>query len=110
MTKLKFLIAGLLLVATACTKKNQSIPSGILEEEKMVGVLTDMRLAEANAKIARQMQQYEEHMLDSIYFVIFKIHDVTSDQVEHSLDYYGEDPERMKVINEKVLEELNRIN
>ena len=110
MTKFKYLISCVLLLFISCKEQKTSIPSNVLPEDKMVEVLTDVRLAEANARVARQMQQYEEHLLDSAYFVIYKLHDINTQQLKESLEYYGERPELLKKINEKVLENLNLIN
>lgn len=73
-------------------------------------ILTDIRLAEANVKVARQMQQYDPKQLDSSYAVIFHKYDVSSEQVDSSFSYYSVRPEIMQRINEKILERLNMLN
>lgn len=101
-------VVGLLL--SACISDEVAIPEEILQEKKMVEVMTDMQLLESASQKgliktdsisgnAKAMQHYA---------AIFKFYNTTEKQFRESHDFYQEHPKLLEEIYDKVLIELSK--
>lgn len=112
--KRKFFITTLLLTTlvlaaflSACKHKGQTpIPSGILQNDQMVQVITDIHLAEAK----RDLLMTPDSLVRAPINVqkIFDEHHVAKSQYEQSLKFYVEHPELMNKVYDDVLNGLNK--
>ncbi len=108
---MRFLFAVFIsLLFVSCSEKpNRKKPEGLLSEEKMVELLTDIQLIEGavSKKILDKIDAKKESPI--YYQKAFEKHDVTENQFELSIRYYTENPEDLQVIYEDVLIELSKI-
>lgn len=104
---LKYILFLIVFVSCKPTQvETEPTPDSILNEETMVGILTDAYLAEGvsgiNVKGANGMQ------FDSVYlFNPFKDHNVTRSKFDSSLTYYSQNPKKLKAIYDQVLQKLS---
>lgn len=88
-------------------EKSISIPDHVLPKEKMVQVITDIHIAEAEINLNAIP---DSAFKKSIYFEeIFKEHQITKRQYEESLAFYIDHPEILNKIYEQVLNDLSKI-
>lgn len=108
---MRFLFAVFIsLLFFSCSEKpDRKIPEGLISEEKMVELLTDIQLIEGavSKKILNKIDGKKESPL--YYQKAFEKHNVTEDQFELSVRYYTENPEVLQAIYEDVLIELSKI-
>lgn len=71
--------------------------SKLLKEEKFVHVYTDLVIAQDTSNV-----DYKE--IEGLKKIIFKKHNITSDQYERTLNYYNENPSRWDPFFEKVIQ------
>ena len=103
-----FLFFPLILVL-ACEAGNEKKPEDVLEEERFQKVLLDLYLLEGEASYRRaNLGQIPDSVLAKGTAKTFEERDIDREGFERSYRYYMEDPERMKAIHEKVLNELMR--
>ncbi|MCB9246265.1 MAG: DUF4296 domain-containing protein [Flavobacteriales bacterium] len=91
-----------------CAKKRTIIPDDVLGKEEFAALLTDIRLAESNAKLIRTKGNIADAP-DSLYFLIFRQHNIDREDARRSLDWYSDNPEILKEVDQMVLENLNRL-
>lgn len=90
----------------ACSKIIEEIPPGVIEEEKMVEIFTDIRLAEGEYRILSQNGYSGTDYIDSCYQVIYKMHQVENWQVDSSMSYYSRKPEVLQKIFKKAADNI----
>ena len=84
--------------------KTGSTPEGIIPEDKMVNVLTDMHLADG----------YTSSIIDTTlvittYKSLYKTYDIDSASFKKSLEFYAKDPIRLKAMYAQVAEKLGKL-
>ena len=85
-------------------------PDPFLTEDQLVGVLTDLQLAEAVINYDRlQKITNKRDFKDTIYNLIFKHYNITAEQLSDNLDYYNFDPKNMERLYEEVLSNLSTL-
>jgi len=99
----------ILIVFVACAKKAPKMPDVVIPTDEFSALMMDIRLAETNQKLLTRAGGAPENFLDSSYQLIYKIHDVTPYQVDTSFKWYAEHPELLKEVDQKILENLNRL-
>lgn len=102
-----FLISGLVL--TSCSKDGAEKPDRVVGEKKMVDVLLDVHLAEAVLTRARGKGENVEEVTDAYYQKIFEKHNITKATFDTSMYYYQRNLEKLDVIYEQVITELNKM-
>ena len=103
-----FLIAlSLCLFSMSCENKHkETIPSDVLQPEKMVRVLVKVNLLEASINLnASHNGKINEK---SPYFNPLKEENVTADQYNKSFNFYSHHPVMMDSIYADVLNELSK--
>lgn len=91
------------LFSFSCSyKKEIKKPAGLIEEDKMVLILSDLSLTEAALN-------NNPLPVDSLKQVnVLKSYEVSRQAFDSSFYYYSQDPPKLKEIYGKVLENLNR--
>ncbi|MDZ4824083.1 MAG: DUF4296 domain-containing protein [Flavobacteriales bacterium] len=84
-------------------------PDGLLDEKKMVQVLTDVELLEATFTSQFQRNDTSRAQLAPHYQEIFSKHKVTQEAFEKSFSWYSTKPDRMQVIRSQVYDELSKM-
>jgi len=102
---MKWLAATLLLLAMAGCK---STPEGVLNEEKMVAVFTDIHIAEGRLKVVGIFTDSAKKMAPVLYDQLYRNHQITAEQFQKSYDYYTSDPKKLEAILDKVIVELSK--
>jgi hypothetical protein len=103
MAMLNSYIFVLLLGWTSCQRS--MVECGI-PEEQLVVVLADMHLAEAAAQ--NLSGALKDSTLQTYYRQIFTIRQVDEEGFRNCFEVLQEDPERLNLLYEKVLEEISR--
>jgi hypothetical protein len=106
-----WLFSFLILFFSDCKRKEQSVPSVIIPEEKMVEILTDIRLAEGSYKVLIENGVSANDYIDSSYRFIYQSHQITSKQMDTSMKYYSMNPDNMEKMLKKVslrIEEIGK--
>jgi hypothetical protein len=98
----RFLPVLIFLAFISCEEK----PSCTMPEEQLVLVLGDMQVAEAAAQSL--IGAVKDSVLEVYYDQIFSIHGVERASFELCFDELQQDPQRLSLIYEKVIEELKR--
>jgi len=103
-----FWIIILAAIFTACNETTVS-PKKIepdIAQEKMVEILKDIHLAEAIAQSERT--NVKDSLLAIYYDDIYRIHDITKEDLERNLKLWMSDAEVTDKLYEKVIEELSK--
>jgi len=106
----KFFIFYLLfsiIVFSSCSKKEISIPRGIISKQEMVSLLVDLHIAQA-ATSRNQMTDSARHQMKDYTPFIFSSHQITKEQYDNSLAFYTKNPELLDEIYDQVINELSR--
>lgn len=86
---------------------SDKVPSGVIPEKKMVGVLTDMHLADGYTST---LDSYRDSIeIATVYQTLYKRYDTDSAQIHKSLDYYSQHPEVLQKIYKQVNDNLGKI-
>jgi Domain of unknown function (DUF4296) len=93
----------------ACGNKYTPVPSNLIQPEKFTNILMDIRLAEANQKLMQQQGYRAENLLDSSYYLVYKIHGVDASKVKDSYDFYVLHTEWMSKITDDIIDKLNHM-
>lgn len=98
----------MVLLAIGCKSNNIDLPDGILSEEKMINVITDMQLLEAAHKSLSMGNLEQQAMRDTSFAIIFNKHGVTYEQYDSSLRVYTRHPQLFGEMMEQVGDRLNQ--
>ena len=90
-------------------KSNKSIPENILNDDKMVSILTDIHLAEGYSRIAGVYGDSAKEVLPAYYELILKKHEVERKTFTESYYYYSTEPEKMNNIMNRVIVNLSKL-
>ncbi len=96
-----------LLIACSNKDNNFTPPPGILSQDSMVAILTDVHLVEG-AKIGRKIMG-DTLTVEHYYHKVYDKHNISKEKFEKSFDFYNHNPAVMDEIYELVIEELNSI-
>jgi hypothetical protein len=94
----------------ACRKAEQSIPEGVLNQQQMIDVFTDLRLAEGSYRVLSQHGISSYNYIDSSYQLIYKSHQVEAWQVDSSLTYYSRYPKELNKIFKAVADNITDLS
>jgi hypothetical protein len=97
------------ITLTSCSKNQEVIPDAVLKRDKMVLILSDMHLLEAQAQMSNYNQNDSTKLIvASAYKDIFLKNKVDAKKFQRSYEYYQVRPELMSEIYKEVLTELSR--
>ena len=99
------------LVGSACKPKtidSEEVPKNVLSEDSLINVLTYCYLGEGAASM--NIKGVSAEKFDSAYaFNPIKEKGITKARFDSSIIYYSAHPKKLKLIYEKVLEQLSQI-
>lgn len=105
-----FTMIFVLFLNQACSKKEQTIPKGVLNQQEMINVFTDLRLAEGSYRVLSQYGISSYNYIDSAYQLIYKSHHVEAWQVDSSLTYYSRNPKVLNKIFKAVADNITDLS
>lgn len=98
-----------LLSFYSCKQKTQ-IPPNILDEDKMVELITELEITQSYFKIKSAAEDslfstnnYQEQIFDTI----FSNHNISYEEFNASLKYYSSEPKKIEEIYSKVIVSLS---
>lgn len=107
MRKSLFLYCSLIFFLAACSSgKDSRIPKNVLKKEKMAEVLTDVHIAEGKLN-NMPLTDSTKALARQYYAEIFKIHHITPEEFQRSMDFYMDNPKILEEVYEPVLQDLN---
>jgi hypothetical protein len=92
----------------SCTEpEKRAIPVNVLQPDKMASVMAELTLAEA----AINMHSFTSGAgkTDSLKFNVYRTQGISRGAYDSSLVFYSADPEEFKLIYDKVVEKLSRM-
>jgi hypothetical protein len=102
--QLRTLAIILTLTALGC----KSTPKGVLSEEKMIEVLTEIHIAEGRLKTVNIFSDSAKKMAPVLYHQIYQEQQVTAEEFKKSYDYYQQNPKQFEAMIDKVIIELSK--
>jgi hypothetical protein len=96
------------LFATSCSNsKKIKVPAGVLSQDTMVSVLTDIHLVKAAQQLGIAIDTADTDRRVP-YEYVWKKHHITEDNYKKSLDFYTHNPNVLDTIYENVLNDLSK--
>lgn len=104
---MKRLIPGffVLIFVAACNYKQP--PAGILKNDKMISVLTDIHLVDSY--LGSAAYDTTTQPAANYYRVVYKKYKIDSLQFQKSLRYYSRQPEQLDTMYHQILQKLERM-
>lgn len=100
------LVAGCVL---ACQKETEEPPEGLIPEDKMAQILSEIHLAEAKAsKVGVMAPDSTALIYQKLEKQIYARHKVDTATYTRSYIYYSTNPDRMVDVYKKVVEKLTK--
>ena len=99
---------AILFFIFSCKQAEEKIPSDILSKEKMVKVLVDIHLAEANVTIKNLAGDDANKLATAYYQHIYKSHRISKEEFKKSFLFYSQHPQLLEKIYDEVLSELSK--
>lgn len=103
MKKYLFII---LLLASACSRKDTEIPPGVLTREEMVRVLIDVHLLEAKIKKLYLPKDSSQVVYNHYEHLLFTDLGITRETYHQSMEFYMDEIGEMKSIYDVVTDSL----
>lgn len=97
--------SGLFVMLLLICSCQPSVPELLIPEDKLVGVLVDTHVAEA--AIQNLPSDLKDSLGEVYYRQIFEIHDVNEEDFEQTMSILREDPIRLEIIYEQVMDQLS---
>jgi len=109
MKKSLFIIASCALLIIGCGEKKGVPPANLIPEDKMISLLTDIRLLEGAYSLNYRQVDTSEYKIESYYQKIFKDYNVSKEQFKTSYSFYSTQENKMPAIENAVIERLSEI-
>ncbi len=93
---------------SACNSGKRNVPDGVLSEEKMEAIITDIQLIEAAHQMINDPTLNQKRMRDTSFAIIYNKHETTVQEFDSSLKVYTQYPEVFSEIMKRVDENLNK--
>lgn len=108
MRKYNFLFFSALLFLFAC--KWSKTPSGIIEPNKMVNLLTALHIVDGSVSNGNQTQDSLYINGTGKYIALFKSFHTDSAQFRNSMKYYSGHPDQFEIMYTQILKNLQKKN
>jgi len=99
-------IVFMILFGLSCCKKKQ-VPEGILTQEKMVAVMSDLYITEQKISTLGVKRDSLSQMFDVMKEKVFAKQGITDSIFRKSMDYYIDRPLEMETIYTSLVDSLN---
>lgn len=109
MKKSFLIIASCILFITGCGEEKGVPPANLISEDKMIVLLTDIRLLEGAYSLNYRQVDTSEYKIESYYRKVFKDWNVTKEQFKTSYSFYATQENKMPAIENAVIERLSEI-
>lgn len=96
-----------LVFLISCSEQKPESPSDLIPRKELVTIMIDMYLADAQAQSMITTDIEEATNVLPYYKHVLEKHDVTLEQFNTSIRYYGRDKNELYAIYEEVLDSLN---
>lgn len=96
-----------LMFLFGCGQQSEKPPADVIPKDDLVTVMIDMYLADAQAQSMITTDIEEAANVLPYYKHVLEKHDVTLEQFNTSIRYYGRDKNDLYAIYEEVLDSLN---
>ena len=105
-----FIIVCALLVFHSCKEEvKEQIPPGILPQNKMISVLTDLQLVEATIQLnSMAISDSSRKIAEGYYKYVFDKNRITAIQFDSSFRYYSSRPKELSAVYDSVLARLSQ--
>ena len=104
----KLLYTFLLTLLFGCSEEFE-IPKVVLNQEKMVEVMTDIQIAESYIKLKFAIQSDTIQVTDSIYAAIYRKHQISAQTYDTRFQFYSKHPDVFQLIYEQAISNLGTI-
>ena len=105
----KILLLWFVIALASCTQK-ANLPNGILTEDEMIDVITDIQLLEAAQSEVNMPLETQSAMRDTNYLMVFNKYSTTAVQFDSSMRVYTKHPNLMGAILENVSTRISDYN
>ncbi len=106
-----FVLIILTMISSSCRmvekEETPMIPENLIPIEQMVDILVDFHLIEASLLNKQHQLKDIDYQTSRYYDFILKKHEITREKFNVSLDYYKQDIEKMKIIYQDIVTDLN---
>lgn len=96
-----------LVILGSCTPKEEGIPAGILDKDKMIAVLVDIHLAEASNENRSLSAIQLNEIVARKYDTVMMKHNITYAGFKTSFEYYLQHPGQFDEIYQEVVNRLS---
>lgn len=106
-----FLIFAIAIVSCADDKEAE-IPEGLIDSNTFAAIMIDVQLTEG-MNTQKNYSRHDDGKDDKTpdpYAAIFKKHGVKAEEFRSAYDFYSQNPAKMEVIYEQVLDSLNKLD
>lgn len=101
------LIAGIALTIS-CSRSKEEIPSSVIEQKKMVEVLSDVHYTEATIQLRNlNYSDSTRKIAYGYYKEVFQKHHITPEQFKESFMWYKSHPEVMNDMYKEIITRLS---
>ena len=100
------LFFSVLILLAACSGNKK--PAGILSQEEMANLLTDIHIIDGSMYNVLQMPDSLYKYGTDKYLIVFKKHHTDSIQFKKSFKYYAENPEKLEAIYEEITKDIKQ--
>lgn len=111
---MKNIFLFLLIIFLSCNQKKDPIEpiitsSEVISAEEMTKIMEDVMLVEGVMGVGASEQKFKDYPYYSSHYYnfILKKHNITSNQLRESINYYASDSEKMLKIMQDVLNNLS---
>lgn len=104
-----FMLLTVLLVSCKTDTSSRDYTQAPIAENEFVKILVDVRLAESIIRKQSSKVENTENITRQLYASIFEKYGITQEDFESSIKLYSSNPDKMYYINEKVVEELSKL-
>jgi hypothetical protein len=108
LTVLYFIILLAAFIMTGCRESEEELPKEVAGKQEMIGVLTDIQLAQSSISVSATIDSSKNSMQDFIP-AILKQHKMEEDKFLESLKYYASKPEIFQEIYDSVITRLSKL-
>lgn len=98
-------LTGLILIALFSCSDDQK-PKGLIEKERFVEVLTDIRIMEAAYGVSFKQKDSVKVSINALYDSLFKSNNLSKEQFLDSYRFYSETANELSSIEDMVMEKL----
>ena len=107
----KYLIPFALSILLSCAEKEvEPIPDHIYSIEKMTAIMMDMQIIEGGIVIRQYNKTQHHERISKVYRAMYNKHGITKDELDLSMRYYTDNPDKLEEVYDRVLERLSELD